>query len=587
MNEHEIDSKIRDAFASVTPDIKASVLSDCKQKKGKVIAMSNTSNNENKKRPVWGWIAAAAAALLLIAAAPFAIRGAQGGAKAAAKAAAVSVMIDVNPSIEMTVDGDERVIEAIPRNPDGAVLLDGMDLSGSKVNVAVDAVVGSLLRRGYLNELANSVLISVEGADSTLCERLRGELTLDVADLLGNGDFGFAVMSQKLSDDPTVSGIAEDYGITVGKAQLIASLCAADPAYDVSSLAALSINELGLISGRKTLESVETRGTSSDRAYIGREAALAKAFEHAGISSAEAGNVEIEMDIENGVMVYDIEFTAGGTEYDYEIDAVTGEVIKAENEPADTQAETPDPTAAPDDSASAQHIGRKAALRAALAHAGVSESDAYDVDIESDKENGRSVYDVEFKAGGNEYDYVIDALTGEVLRYETESASGSAPTAKPSSKPNSSSYIGRDAALDKALAHAGLSLSAVSDIEIELEKDDGSAYYDVEFRSGSKEYEYRINAVSGKVISNSSEHAGDHHDHSASLSLIGEDRAWEIALRKAGLSMNKISGKDIELDHENGVYIYELEFRCEGFEYEVKINAATGAVMRFEKELDD
>ncbi|MBQ1520534.1 MAG: hypothetical protein IIZ56_03565, partial [Clostridia bacterium] len=238
MNEHEIDSKIRDAFASVTPDIKASVLSDCKQKKGKVIAMSNTSNNENKKRPVWGWIAAAAAALLLIVAAPFAIRGAKGGAKAAA----VSVMIDVNPSIEMTVDSDERVIEAIPRNPDGAVLLDGMDLSGSKVNVAVDAVVGSLLRRGYLNELANSVLISVEGADSTLCERLRGELTLDVADLLGNGDFGFAVMSQKLSDDPTVSGIAEDYGITVGKAQLIASLCAADPAYDVSSLAALSIN---------------------------------------------------------------------------------------------------------------------------------------------------------------------------------------------------------------------------------------------------------------------------------------------------------------------------------------------------------
>ncbi|MBQ1521093.1 MAG: PepSY domain-containing protein, partial [Clostridia bacterium] len=347
------------------------------------------------------------------------------------------------------------------------------------------------------------------------------------------------------------------------------------------------INELGLISGRKTLESVETRGTSSDRAYIGREAALAKAFEHAGISSAEAVNVEIEMDIENGVMVYDIEFTAGGTEYDYEIDAVTGEVIKAENEPADTQAETPKPTAAPDDSASAQHIGRKAALRAALAHAGVSESDAYDVDIESDKENGRSVYDVEFKAGGNEYDYVIDAVTGEVLRYETESASGSVPTAKPSSKPNSSSYIGRDAALDKALAHAGLSLSAVSDIEIELEKDDGSAYYDVEFRSGSKEYEYRINAVSGKVISNSSEHAGDHHDHSASLSLIGEDRAWEIALRKAGLSMNKISGKDIELDHENGVYIYELEFRCEGFEYEVKINAATGVVMRFEKELDD
>lgn len=604
MNDNEYGSKIREAFASVTPDIMASVLSDCKKRKGKVINMTNTGETVKNKKNYWRSIAAVAAAILLLAAVPLAVKSLL---KHPEKAVA-SVMIDVNPSIEMTVDKDERVIEAIPRNEDGAMLLDGMDLSGSKVSVAFDAVVGSLVRRGYLNELANSILISVNGEDADLCERLRETLSVDAASLLGNNDLHFAVMSQQLDSDPQVSAIAEEYGITEGKAQLIAALCETDSRYEPASLAALSINELGVLSAAKPVEKVEKRGSSSQLAYIGTEAALAKAYEHTGVDPESAYEVETELDWEEGVMVYDIEFKAEGVEYDIEIDALTGEVLVCNTEPiegsapvqtpdpASTEApnETPKPTAKPTAKPTdkPEYIGKKAALRIALADAGVSESEAYDTNVEVDHDDGRRIYEVRFKASGRRYEYEIDSVTGEILDRDSEAVN----TPKPTEKPSEPKYIGRQAALERALAHAGLSTGSVKDIEIEFDRENGRAVYEVEFKCGGKEYDYTVDAVTGDIISHNCEDEHEGHGHGneghgneghGSISLIGEERAWEIALARAELTMSQISEKEIELDHDNGVYCYEIEFRSGNYEYEVKINAVTGTVMRFERELDD
>ena len=65
-------------------------------------------------------------------------------------------------------------------------------------------------------------------------------------------------------------------------------------------------------------------------------------------------------------------------------------------------------------------IGAQAAKAAALKHAGLSESQVRELQVEWDSEHGRAVYEVEFKSGGMEYDYVIDAATGAVLDHETE-----------------------------------------------------------------------------------------------------------------------------------------------------------------------
>ena len=65
-------------------------------------------------------------------------------------------------------------------------------------------------------------------------------------------------------------------------------------------------------------------------------------------------------------------------------------------------------------------IGEEKAKEIALQHAGVSASKAKRLRVETDRENGRQVYEVEFTADGIEYDYEIDALTGKILKHEAE-----------------------------------------------------------------------------------------------------------------------------------------------------------------------
>ena len=67
-----------------------------------------------------------------------------------------------------------------------------------------------------------------------------------------------------------------------------------------------------------------------------------------------------------------------------------------------------------------QDIGYAKAKSIALNHAGVSESKAYDMDVELDDEDGKLVYEIEFKSGNMEYDYEIDAASGTILKHEVE-----------------------------------------------------------------------------------------------------------------------------------------------------------------------
>lgn len=74
----------------------------------------------------------------------------------------------------------------------------------------------------------------------------------------------------------------------------------------------------------------------------------------------------------------------------------------------------------PAPSGTVQDIGYAKAKSIALNHAGLSENQAYDMDIELDDEDGTLVYEVEFKSGNMEYDYEIDAASGTILKHEAE-----------------------------------------------------------------------------------------------------------------------------------------------------------------------
>ena len=131
----------------------------------------------------------------------------------------------------------------------------------------------------------------------------------------------------------------------------------------------------------------------------------------------------------------------------------------------------------------------------ALAHAGLTSSQVTFVRSHLDWDDGRQIYDVEFFTQSYaEYDYEIDARTGEILSYDYDAEYYQPQT-------NTGSYIGESQAKSIALSAAGLTSSQVSHIRCHLDWDDGRWEYQVEFWSGTMEYEYEIDAFSGTILS--------------------------------------------------------------------------------------
>ena len=80
-----------------------------------------------------------------------------------------------------------------------------------------------------------------------------------------------------------------------------------------------------------------------------------------------------------------------------------------------------------------------------------------------------------------------------------------ASSAAAASSASSASYIGDQAAIDKALADAGFAASDVTELEVELDLDDTVVHYDVSFKHGGKEYDYDIDATTGAILTSKSE----------------------------------------------------------------------------------
>lgn len=154
------------------------------------------------------------------------------------------VSLDVNPSIQLQVNSKERVLSADALNDDAQVILEGMDLKGTQLNVAVNAIVGSLLQHGYLDKISSAILISVEDQDLQRASQLESSLTDTVNSALQNVSSGAAVLSQAIASDAELESLARSSNLSVGKAALIRDVQALNNSLSLDDLSALSVEEL-------------------------------------------------------------------------------------------------------------------------------------------------------------------------------------------------------------------------------------------------------------------------------------------------------------------------------------------------------
>ncbi len=151
-----------------------------------------------------------------------------------------------------------------------------------------------------------------------------------------------------------------------------------------------------------------------------------------------------------------------------------------------------------------------------------------------------------------------------------------------SKKPSTTtSQISSSKAKSIALKDAGLKENEVYDLEIELDRDKGVLHFDVSFEKDGKDYDYEINAKTGKIISVEKPNA------TTNKSQISKSKAKEIALNHAGVKSADISRYQIELEKHDGVWKYEISFNVGYTEYDYTINAESGKILESEKDIDD
>lgn len=403
MNYDPIEAKLKSALQKATPDILDDILEGCDREKGQVISMEKRKNKKLAR------ILSIAAVFVLLIAGVFLYKNFTGSD------AAALVSIDVNPSIELEVDADERIIIARALNDDGKKVLSGMKLEGTDLNTGVNAIVGSMLKNGYIDELRNSVLVSVSGDGSIDTAALEAKLMQEVSSAL---DGAGAVVAQNLDDiDDDTRKLAERYGISVGKAAFIEKIIELNPTLKVEELAPLSINELCLLANGKEIGGTLYSGSTSDKAYIGAERAKSIALSHASLAETAVFDLDCELDYEYGRMVYEVDFDANGAEYEYEIDAKSGDILLFEIERNGTKQQGGSMT-----QESAGYIGDEKAKSIALSNAGLTAASVTGLISELDSDDGAAVYEVEFIYGGYEYEYKIDAKSGAIIESDKEIA---------------------------------------------------------------------------------------------------------------------------------------------------------------------
>ena len=400
MTNEKMEQRLASAVEKTAPNDVNGVLSRCDERKGTVIPM--TTKKTTKKR--WTTLAAACLALVLL--------GGGGIFYQQAHAVASVVSLDVNPSIELKVSKSEKVLVCTPLNEDAKAILadmgDGADLKGAKLDVAVNAIVGSLVRNGYLNSISSAIMISVEDNDTARAEKLQRELTSTVDGVLQTSKAKASVLTQTLTQDAGLAQQARENSISTGKAALVNRVLALNPALEFDALAKLSVEEL------KDLAEAGAPAMliGTDKAMDIAAAAFGKA------STAKMAYSAVDPELDESPAHYEVEITSQtGEEFEYKVDAYTGAILESKREAADG---TEVPVVQPSNPAASGDIGYAKAKSVALNHAGVSESKAYDMEIELDDEDGTLVYEVEFKSGGMEYNYEINAATGAILKHEAE-----------------------------------------------------------------------------------------------------------------------------------------------------------------------
>lgn len=353
MKRRDLKKKIREAYEAEKPSLREDILAACAGEPQlpadpPETAPSRTPGRRTGFRPAVRRAAACAVCLVLF------VLGVSVGRllpsldrPASSGQAETVVYLDVNPSVELQMNRENKVVACIAGNEDAELILSGLQLTGVDMNTALTAIVGSMYVNGYLSEDSNSILVSVEQKDGEVPDTLLSDITGKINTVFEKPGLACSIIAQSVQADETLRQKAQENGVSVGKMYLVEKMigCMDDLRdEDAPQLADLSIKELNLIYSRKPEKEdgnpLFDRDVSTGEVggYIRQSEALATLLSAIGVNGTDVewSDVKVKIRHESGMlrMVYGVSIRLRGETAvrKFELDCLSGEVTERAEE---------------------------------------------------------------------------------------------------------------------------------------------------------------------------------------------------------------------------------------------------------------
>ena len=324
MTDEYLEQLIKSEFDAAVPDDFDKILEKCRSAGWEEKSVSAARRPENKRRGSRraGFLAAAAMFVLLIGGGAF---------YQTTKLPADIIQMDVNPSIELTLNRYGKVLECQAANTDADPIVGEYNLSGQSAAQAVGKLTNALVDAGYVTDDKNAVLLSVISDSGSRAKKLANEAAAAVRSTAGDNGIDASVMTQHFSKSDELTAMAKSLGVSCGKAALIKNFEDLLPEYDAAALSKLSIRDLNILADEYDLSgnSYTDFGTVSRNGYVSVSAAADKVS--AALKTAKKTVSDMTYRVSAGVdgLEYIITSKDANTLYTSIVDADTGKLIKS------------------------------------------------------------------------------------------------------------------------------------------------------------------------------------------------------------------------------------------------------------------
>ncbi|NLW22952.1 MAG: PepSY domain-containing protein [Tissierellia bacterium] len=294
------------------------------------------------------------------------------------------IYLDVNPSIEMSINRKEKVIDLTGINDEGKKLVSGIDYKNRDINSVVNELLDNMLQQNYIDKENHAILVSVLNKNLEKGNKKVGELNETINSYFKNDDIKPIVLRQSIVKTNTLEEFAEEYNISVGKMTFIKNLMILNPEFQLEDLVHLSLEELIKISREKGLDLKKIIDFDED------------------ILEEEFDDDEFD-DIDD-----DMDDTDDLDDIDH-MDDIDDKKEDKSSSKVDTK---------PDNKDKKEEKKIISADEAKSIALNIANGKIKEFDL--DEDDGRLKYEIEIKAKDGEHEIEIDAYTGKVLKHEID-----------------------------------------------------------------------------------------------------------------------------------------------------------------------